>query len=198
MPGLEEVRYYLRGLWLFIIGDPSGARLLDLSPRGSLRSFWAMVWCLPPIILSWISIRLAFLDAMPPGTEAGPVFFFRLAMSEIMGWFVPVILSGIVLAIAGFGDRFNALVAAANWLSVPFAYANGVLILLILLLPGLPGIIAFLWLILVTAFLVSVERVYRMICGNHTALIVALVLIQIVPVLFLSDWINEFLGVAVP
>lgn len=198
MPGFDEVRLYLRGLWLLILGDPAGFRLLDLSARGSLRSFWAIVWCLPPIVLSWLSVRMAFLQAMPPETEAGPVFFVRLAMSELLGWLAPVLLSGLVVALAGLGDRFNPLVAATNWLSVPFAYANGVLIALILLVPGLPGLIAFLWLVLVSAFLISTERVYRMICGPNTAVIVALVLIQIVPVLFLSDWINNFLGVAVP
>ncbi len=198
MPGFEEIITYLRGLWLLILGDARGLQLLDLTPRGSLRSFWAMLWCLPPILLSWYSIRMAYLEAMPPETEAGALFFFRLAMAEAVGWLAPVLLSGLVLAVAGFGDRFNGLVASANWLSVPFAYGNGVLILLILLMPGLPGLIAFLWLILVTAFLISTERVYRMICGPNTPLIVALVLIQIVPVLFLSDFVNEFLGVAVP
>lgn len=198
MPGLEEVRYYLRGLWLLITGDPAGFRLLDLSPRGSLRSFWAIVWCLPPILLSWTSVRLAYLEAMPPGTVAGGLFFFRLGMSELIGWLVPVLLSGVILNLAGLSDRFNGQVAATNWLSVPFAYANGVLILMILVIPGVPGLIAFLWLILVSAFLISLERIYRMICGPNTPVIVALVLIQIVPVLFLSDFVNDFLGVSVP
>ncbi|MBB4063828.1 hypothetical protein [Gellertiella hungarica] len=198
MPGFEEVKFYLQGLWLMILGNPAGVTRLDTSPRGSLRSFWAILWCLPPILLSWISTRMAFIAAMPPGTEAGGLFFFRLALSEFFGWIVPVLLAGVLLAIAGFGDRFNGVVAATNWLSIPFAYANGFLILLILLVPGLPGLIAFLWLILVSMFLISLERIYRMLCGGNTPLIVALVLMQIVPVLFLSDWINGFLGVAVP
>lgn len=198
MPGLEEVRIYLRGLWLLILGDPAGFRMLDLTPRGSLRSFWAFVWCLPAILLSWISIRMTYLEAMPPGTQAGGLFFFRLALAEGIGWMIPVLLTGLLLSIAGFGDRFNALVAAANWLSVPFSYANGLLILFILLVPGMPGLVALPWLILVSAFLISMERIFRMICGPNTALIVALVLVQIVPVFFLSDWINQFLGVALP
>lgn len=198
MPGIEEVQAYLKGLWLLIRGDRTGFAFLDLSERGSLRSFWAIAWCLPPIFVSWYWIRTAYLEGMPPGTHAGSLFVFRLAMSEFFGWILPVLLTGLVCALSGFGNRFNGLVASVNWLSVPFAYGNGLLLLLMILIPGMPGLAAFLWLILLGTVVISMERVFRMICGPHTLLIVTLVLVQIVPVLMLSDWMDNFLGIAAP
>lgn len=198
MPGLEEVRAYLIGLWLLIRGDRTGFAYLDLSERGSLRSFWAIAWCLPPIVLTWIFIRANYVAAMPHGTAAGGLFFFRLAMSEFFGWIVPILLTGLVTAISGFGDRFNALVTTVNWISVPFAYANALLLVVMILLPGLPGLVAFLWLILLAGVIIALERLFRMICGPQVLLIAALLLVQMVPIMFLSDWLEQFLGTAVP
>ena len=39
----------------FIEGnDARGFRYLDISDRGIMRSFWAILWCVPPIGISWI------------------------------------------------------------------------------------------------------------------------------------------------
>nr|WP_316651975.1 hypothetical protein [uncultured Gellertiella sp.] len=198
MPGFSEVQTYLTGLWLLVRGDRAGFAYLDLSERGSLRSFWAIFWCLPPIFLSWAWIRLSYLAAMPTGTHAGSLFVFRLALSELTGWIAPLLLTALVLVIAGFGNRFNALVAVINWLSLPFAYANALLLLVMMLLPGVPGLVAFAWLILLTALLYAMHRLFRMLCGPHQLLIAALVLVQMVPVLFLSDWVDGFLGITPP
>ena len=65
MPGFREVQYYLAGLWLLIRLDPRGFRYLDMSERGVNRSFWAMAWCLPPMGISWLWWRQAFLRSMP-------------------------------------------------------------------------------------------------------------------------------------
>ena len=198
MPGFEEVRSYLFGLWLLVKGNRLGFAYVDFTERGSLRSFWAILWCMPPIVLTWIWIRASYLEAMPPGTHAGALFFFRLALSEFCGWIAPVILTGVLLGLTGFGNRFNALVAAVNWISVPFAYGNALLLIVMILLPGIPGLIAFLWLILLGGVIIALERVFRMICGPNVALIAALILVQMVQVMFLYDWLERFLGTAVP
>ncbi len=198
MPGLEEVRTYMRGLWMLVKSDPEGGRFLDLTARGSLRSFWAILWCLPPMILSWLWIRAGYVAAMPPGTEAGGLFMFRLALSEAVGWMVPVLFTGLVLVIAGRGECFNPLVSVLNWLSVPVSYANGFLLILAFLLPQAPGIIAFFWLLTLTSLVAALDRLFRMICGPSAALSVALILGQIVPVLFLTDWVDRYLGIAQP
>lgn len=198
MPGFEEVRSYLLGLWLLIRGNRLGFAYLDLSERGSLRSFWAIAWCLPAIVLTWIWIRASYLEAMPPGAPAGGLFIFRLALSELCGWMAPVLLTGLVTFVTGYGNRFNALVFAVNWISVPFAYGNALLLLTFLLLPGAPGLIAFLWLILLGGVIIALERIFRMICGPNVVLIATLILVQMVPVMFLSDWLERFLGTATP
>jgi hypothetical protein len=198
MPGFEEVRAYLIGLWLLVKGNRTGFAYLDFSERGSLRSFWAIAWCLPPIVMTWIWIRASYLEAMPPGASAGGLYYFRLALSELCGWMAPILLTGLVTAVTGYGNRFNALVTAVNWLSVPFAYGNALLLVFLILLPGLPGVIAFLWLILLASVIMALERIFRMICGPNVLLIVTLILVQMVPVLFLSDWLEQFLGTAVP
>lgn len=135
---------------------------------------------------------------MPEGTSAGGLFFFRLALSEGVGWLSPVLLTAALTALVGYANRFNALVSAINWLSIPFAYANGLLLLLMLLLPEMPGFVAFIWLLLLGAVIISMERIFRMICGPNILLVSALILVQIVPALFLSDWIDSFLGIAAP
>ena len=73
MPRLEEVGYYLRGLWLLLVGKAEGFHYLDLTERGFWRSWWAILFCLPPTLLSWASFRLYFLTQMPQGTPAGPL-----------------------------------------------------------------------------------------------------------------------------
>lgn len=198
MPGLEEVRAYMQGLWMLARSDPEGGRFLDLSPRGSLRSFWAILWCLPPMILSWLWIRAGYVAAMPPGTEAGGLFLFRLAISEAVGWMVPVIATGVIVMIAGRGECFNPLISALNWLSVPVSYANGVLLLLAFFLPNMPGVIAFFWLLTLTSLVAALDRIFRMICGPGSSLSVALILGQIVPALFLTEWVDRYLGIAQP
>ncbi|MGO6905063.1 hypothetical protein ACCS96_33370, partial [Rhizobium ruizarguesonis] len=69
MPGFREVQYYLAGLWLLIRLDARGFRYLDMSERGVNRSFWAMAWCLPPMGISWLWWRQAFLRSMPPEAD---------------------------------------------------------------------------------------------------------------------------------
>ena len=198
MPGLEEVLTYQRGLWLLVRGDAAGLRFLDLGERGSLRSFWAILWCAPAILISWIWIRANYLHDMPSGTHAGSLYFFRLALSEACGWILPVLLTAAVTYLAGIGNRFNGLVACINWLSIPFSYANAVLIAVMVLLPGAAGLIAFLWLFLMATLVFAMERVFRALCGPNIVPIIALILVQIVPVIFLSDWIDAFLGISAP
>jgi len=58
MPTLKEVEFYLRGLWLLFKQDSSGFSYLDLTDRGAMRSFWAVLWALPAILISFAWWRL--------------------------------------------------------------------------------------------------------------------------------------------
>ncbi|WP_236772314.1 hypothetical protein, partial [Agrobacterium tumefaciens] len=148
MPTASEIRLYLTGLWLLLLGDHNGARYLDLSERGMWRSFYSALWCLPAMLVSWLWLRAAFLASYPPGTGTGFIFFFRLAMVEAICWIVPLLLIGMLLFVFGAREKFAPLVTTMNWLSLPFSYAYAVLILIAFFLPPLQGLIAILWLAL--------------------------------------------------
>ncbi len=83
MPGFREVQYYLAGIWLLIRMDPRGFRFLDMSERGVNRSFWAILWCLPPMGISWLWWRQAYLaDRCRRRPMSARSFYFRLGLVE--------------------------------------------------------------------------------------------------------------------
>lgn len=123
MPRLEEVGYYLRGLWLLLLGKPEGFHYLDLTERGFWRSWWAVLFCLPPTLLSWASFRLYFLTQAPQGTPTGPLFFLKLAVVEAANWLIPLLIVLVLARIAGFNRAALPLVVVLNWLSVPLQWA---------------------------------------------------------------------------
>ena len=61
MPRLEEVLIYVRGVWLLIQGKPDGIHYLDVSERGFWRSWWYLVYSLPPTLLSYAALRQLFI-----------------------------------------------------------------------------------------------------------------------------------------
>lgn len=198
MPTFKEVQYYLAGLWLLIRMDPRGFSYLDISDRGVMRSFWAIVWCLPPIAVSWIWWQNAYLAAMPPETSVGMAFFFRLALVEAANWLVPLILAGLLLLIFKFGDRFAPVVVTVNWLGLPLSYVNALLIALVTFVPGSDGLTAILWMALMLGLIFALARILRMICGGHPLFVGALTLILLVPSMVLTDFLQRFLGIYPP
>lgn len=135
MPGLREVQYYLAGLWLLIRLDPRGFRFLDISERGVNRSFWAIAWCLPPMGISWLWLRQAFLRLMPPNADVGFAFYFRLGLVEVANWFVPLVFAGLLMLAFRMGERFAPVVVSVNWLWVPLSYIDGLLLALVFSCP---------------------------------------------------------------
>ena len=198
MPTFREVQYYLAGLWLLIRMDPRGFSYLDISDRGVMRSFWAILWCLPPIGLSWLWWQHAYLAAMPPDTSVGFAFFFRLGLVEAANWLVPLVLAGLLLLVFRFGEKFAPVVVTVNWLGLPLSYINGLLIAVIALLPDADGLVAVLWLILMFALVFALARILRMICGSHPLFVGALTLVLMVPSMVLTDFLQRFLGIYPP
>ncbi len=195
MPSFAEVKLYLFGLWLLVKGNRGGFQYLDLTDRGMMRSFWAIVWCLPAIGLSWIWWRLSFMDDLLPGQSLGGIFFLRMAMLEAANWLVPIVLAGILTFLLGIEKHMPAIVLASNWLSVPFAYVYSVLSLLLILVPGLTGLIALVWLAAIISLIVALSRILRMLLGDQRLMIATITMVLIVPSLILSDVLEEFLGV---
>jgi hypothetical protein len=195
MPGFREVQYYLAGLWLLIRMDPAGFRFLDMSDRGVNRSFWAFVWCLPPMGISWLWWRESFLRTMPPHTDVGLVFYVRLGLVEAANWFVPLVLAGLLLLAMKKGERFSAVVVSVNWLGVPLSYINGLLLALVFFLPGTIGIVSLLLLAFMLAQVFAIARILRMIFNSNGLLIGAMTLVLFVPALMLSEFMQRFLGI---
>ncbi|MCX8995802.1 hypothetical protein NOF55_01635 [Rhizobiaceae bacterium BDR2-2] len=195
MPRLEEVRFYLRGLMLLAMHDPQGFRQLDLTDRGMVRSFWAIVWTFPAILVSWLWRRALFLDGMPEGFRPGSTFYLRLAMVEAAGWIFPIVVAGILLFALKAEKFFPAAVVVNNWLSVPFAYAYTVLVILLVLLPGAAPIISLLWLALVFALVTMLFRILYLVCEKQNLMAGTLTMLLLVPPLLLADWLQRFLGI---
>jgi hypothetical protein len=195
MPGFKEVQYYLAGLWLLIRMDPAGFRFLDLSERGVNRSFWAFVWCLPPMGISWLWWREAFLQMMPPHTDVGALFYFRLGLVEAANWFVPLVFAGLLLLAFKKGERFVSVIVAVNWLGVPLSYINGLLLALVFFVPGAIGIVSMLLLAFMLAQVFAIARILRMIFNGNGLLIGAMTLVLFVPALMMSEYLQRFLGI---
>lgn len=195
MPPLSEVAIYLRGLWLLFLGNKEGLRLLDITDRGLLRSFYAALWCLPSMALSWYWWHEAYLSGLPEGVHTGAIFFIRLAIVEAICWMVPLILIGVLLYAFGARGKFQAIIVVANWLSVPFSYAYSVLILIALLLPSLHGLVAILWFALLLTLVFTFSRIVRFFVRDQPLLVTALVMTLLVPGMILSELLQRFLGV---
>ena len=198
MPTFREVQYYLSGLWLLIRMDARGFQYLDISDRGMLRSFWAILWSLPSIGISWLWWQQAYLTAMPPETSTGLAFFLRLALVEAANWLIPPILAGLLLLVFRFGDKFTPIVVTVNWLFVPANYLNALLVAMIVFVPGSKALAALLSLALTMATIFALARILRMICGTHPLFVGTLTLMLLIPNLLLTDFLQRFLGVYPP
>lgn len=198
MPTYREVQYYLAGLWLLVRNDARGFSYLDISDRGLARSFWAILWCLPPIGISWLWWQQTYLSAMPPGSATGPAFFFHLGLVEAANWLVPPVMAGLLLLLFRSGEKFQPVVVAMNWLGLPLAYLNALLIALIALVPGSAGLTAILWLVLMMGLIFALARILRMICGPHPLFVAAMTLVMMVPPMLLTDFLQHFLGIYPP
>lgn len=195
MPTLKEIEIYLKGLWLLVKQDPAGFSHLDFSDRGAARSFWSIAWALPAILLSFAWWRVLFLEGQATGTATGPLFFFRLTLVEAANWLVPVILLGVLCWMVGLGEKFASLVVVINWLALPASYAYGVLVLIMMLLPGLSGLVALLWFLLMVTLIAILFRIVRMIVGDHLLTISTIVMVALVPSMILAELLERYLGV---
>lgn len=194
MPGLDEVLYYLNGIYLLLKQKQEGFGWLDLTSRGLARSFWAFVWCLPAFAVIWASWRLYYLAGMPAGTTAGLGFLSKVLLIEITGWLLPLVL---LLALArplGYGKHLATVVTASNWISVPFAYAMALPVALSLILPQsvlLAG------LLLYAVFGASVMLQFRLVwmcVGKQNLLAAAITAIYVLPPMIVAQELQSVLG----
>ena len=187
MPQLEEVESYIRGLWMLFRGNAEGFRWLDISARGFWRSFWAIAYCVPPIILSWIAFRSSYLGLLPVGAPVADLFYFKLLVIELAGWFVPCAALIALSQLTGNGAMAVPLVIATNWLSVPLQWLYAVDNAIQLLFPDGEGLAAILFLALLSLSLIAHYRIMSRIMPNDKLMPAAFVM-----VLFVVSYYSQY------
>lgn len=135
MPRLEEIQYYLRGLWLLLSGRLEGFGWLDFSPRGFWRSWWSVVFCLPPMMLSWAGLRMFYLSTMPVGATAGADFIIQVAVVDLSAWILSYLALAVVMALSGYSSLIAPMITAINWLSVPIQWLGSLASLVLVFAP---------------------------------------------------------------
>ena len=194
MPALEEVLYYLNGIWLLIRKKQEGFNWLDLSWRGLKRSFWAFAWCLPALAVIWASWRLYYIGNMPQGTTAGAEFVLKMLVIDIIGWLFPLVLIAALSGPLGYARHLVAIVTASNWIAVPFAYATAIPFAVTLVAPS-AGVFG--GLLLYAVFGASIVLQYRlmwMCTGRQGLLAAAITALFVLPPILVGQSLQKFFG----
>ena len=194
MPALEEVLYYLNGIWLLIRKKQEGFNWLDLSWRGLKRSFWAFAWCLPALAVIWASWRLYYIGNMPQGTTAGAEFVLKMLVIDVIGWLFPLVLIAALSGPLGYARHLVAIVTASNWIAVPFAYATAIPFAVTLVAPS-AGVFG--GLLLYAVFGASIVLQYRlmwMCTGRQGLLAAAITALFVLPPLLVGQSLQKFFG----
>ena len=134
-------------------------------------------------------------SAVSEGVGVGGLFYFRLVMVEAMNWVLPVILVGILCWMIGIGEKFTSMVVVVNWLAVPVSYSYGLLVLVMMFLPGLAGVVAFLWLLLMITLIAALFRIVRMIVGDQLLMVSTIIMVLLVPSMIIAEVLERYLGV---
>lgn len=114
MPSFEETIRFLTGAWRMMLGRRDGLQLLDLTADGFLNSFYAILVAMPPLIVGWV----AYADSIAADADSGVsriATLLTLAVIDIAGWILPLVLLALAAKPARIADRFVAYVVASNW-----------------------------------------------------------------------------------
>jgi hypothetical protein len=195
MPQIEEIGYYIKGLWLLILGDRSGFDWLDISASGVWRSFAAFLWCLPAMAVGWAAWRVFYLEQMPQGTATGLPFIVKLFLIDVTIWIVPLVLVAMLAKPLGFADLLASIVITTNWLSVPIVYAMAVPLTIRLVIPDAEGLAYLLSFLLLIANFTAIFRLIKTIASDQLLLASAISALLILPSLMLSEALPRLLGV---
>jgi hypothetical protein len=196
MPPFEEVLYYIKGVRLLVSQNPMGFRWFDLSDRGFKRSFWAMVWCFPLMLPNWIWWHGLFVNYGPLDGDTGIIFYVRMALVEYFLWLLPLLTTGIFMALRGMGDRFDTLVIVNNWLNVPIYVVTAVISLMELFIP-VPFIVWYYVLQFQLAAVIAAEfSIFFMISKKNWVNALGMTVAAVIPSMIMSIWLNSFLGIS--
>jgi len=195
MPGLEEVRHYLTGIWLLIRRQTEGFRYLDLSDQGVVRSFWALILSLPFLFVTWMWVRGIYLSTPPVPPDPGFILIFRLFMIDMASWFTPLLLLIGFSILTRLEPFFAVTVVATNWLALPLSVLAAGIALLEILFPQAKGLWAFFWLFQFVAGFVCLYLLLSTIYQRQTLIAVAVTGIMVIPGILMAQSLQSFLGI---
>ncbi len=129
MNGLASVASSLRGAALITLGQARGALLIDMSPAGTARSFWAIAFCVPIVVglrlVDWVG------GTVPPAPIAA---ILRHVVVFVVAWLLFAELTHRVAPRFGRATLWPFMITVWNWCGVT---ENG--LLLLGCVPGLLG-----------------------------------------------------------
>ncbi|MFM2278232.1 MAG: hypothetical protein RLZZ444_463 [Pseudomonadota bacterium] len=178
MPRLEEVEHYLRGIVMLLRGNPEGLRWLDISMRGFWRSWWAVLFALPPVLLNWVAFRIVYLDQLPAGARLPNYFYLKLLLVEASAWIVPVVAIVLLAKVLRLQEWvIIALLVASNWLSVPIQWLYSIENLVQFLFPTAYDVAGIFFLAFLTLSLIAHYRIFAVISAPDRLSPFAIVLV---------------------
>ena len=197
MPSGDEIRQYLTGAWRLLMGRADGMELLDLSADGFWNSFFAMVLALPPLIVSWVAIAIAY-DAV--GIDMGSKFslLVRLGLVDFGAWVLPLVPLALAAPSVGIGDRLVHYVVATNWASAIIAWLTLPISLLRVAAPAAEGLTALVWLVFFVCTMALNWRLTNAVFGKGPAFATAVFVGMFAVSLAILFALQSTLGVVAP
>jgi hypothetical protein len=125
----------LRGVFMLARGQAHGTMLIEDTPEGAARSFWAAAICLP----GFLALVLLDWAAEPPAAGIGYALLVQI-IAHAAGWVGFAVASQALAQAAGRGAEWPHFIAAWNWANV----VQYLLLLAVSVPPllGLPGPLA--------------------------------------------------------
>ncbi|MAZ83552.1 MAG: hypothetical protein CME90_08065 [Hoeflea sp.] len=121
-PSRQEVGRSLGGLFTTLEGDKRGLEQLDSSLEGTLRSFFAYVWCWPAQTFLWAGIWQNIPDQQPDTLWGTASFILTGSIFDFLAWVLPALLLYPVSQPFGFRKQYLPLIAATNWFGLIATY----------------------------------------------------------------------------
>jgi len=111
---LSAILRGLYGAWRLLRLDANGLSYFEATPRGALKSFWAMLLVLPlDLAVRAIDIAVPSGDMPAESRNLG----IHLAL-YVIGWLAPLVIIYVLVRWYGRGDRFWLFLSALNWSQV--------------------------------------------------------------------------------
>jgi hypothetical protein len=185
----------LRGAWLIMLGKREGLRFLDVSEDGFWKSLQTVLIALPPLLFAWTtnSLEIAGSSNLSVISVTG-----RLALIEIVVWFLPLILLAYAARPLGFANQFVAFFVASNWFTAIINYLATPFYVLERFFPGADGPILIASLLILAMGCVFLFRVIRLTLTQTIAVSFAILSYLLVSTLLIVSGMESALGLVYP